>query len=61
MTQDSNWMEAYRVVREAFESQGTRHPKAALERLTTHLLDGKAPETYGERVAQMALQRAKLI
>ena len=51
----------YQVVEQALRSQGARHSKAALEALTTHLMDGGDPRTYGERFAQMALQREGLL
>ena len=47
----------YQCVEEALRSQGARHPKAKLEALTKHLMEGGKPETYGERFAQMALQQ----
>ena len=52
---------AYRVVEQALRSQGARHPKAALEALTEYLMGGNAPRTYGERFAQMALQREGIL
>jgi uncharacterized membrane protein len=49
-------IEAYKAVQQALRSQGARHSSTALEALTERLMAGGIPETYGERVAQMALQ-----
>jgi hypothetical protein len=53
--------QATQIVGSALRSQGGRPTRAALELLAIHLLDGGAPTTYGERFAQMALQREGLV
>ena len=49
---------AIAVVTKLFADNVTRHPKEAVKLLTEALLAGESPKTYGERMAQMALQRA---
>ncbi len=51
----------YSVVQKALRSQGARHSRPQLEALTAALMAGESPKTYGERVAQMALDMAGLL
>jgi hypothetical protein len=48
--------EAVKVAGDALRSQGGRPNKAALEAMVNSLMAGDAPQSYGERFAQMALQ-----
>ena len=43
------------TVKKALESQGARHSRDKIDALTTDLMAGGKPKTYGERFAQMAL------
>jgi hypothetical protein len=52
--------QAMKVAGDALRSQGGRPNKVALEALVDDLMAGGAPQTYGERFAQMALQLAGL-
>ena len=52
---------AQKLVQGALESQGGRHSRDKVNALTEHLMGGGKPRTYGERFAQMALERAGLI
>ena len=47
---------AYEAVEKALRSQGARHSREKLLALTQSLMEGGAPQTYGERVAQMTLE-----
>jgi len=49
-------VEAIKTAKKALESQGGRHPAAKVEALVDALLAGEKPQTYGERMVQMALQ-----
>jgi hypothetical protein len=56
MYTDEQKAQAVKVAGDALRSQGGRPNKAALETLVTALMAGEAPQSYGERFAQMALQ-----
>ena len=53
--------QAQEIVRDSLRSQGATHTRAATDALTEHLMNGGSPASYGERVAQMALQLAGLL
>ena len=61
MTPPDQTTKAQEVVRDALRSQGARHPRAKTDALAAHLMEGGKPESYGERFAQMALQREGLL
>tara|TARA_R110002110_G_scaffold331491_1_gene542652 strand:+ start:99 stop:299 length:201 start_codon:yes stop_codon:yes gene_type:complete len=49
-------MKPQQVVADAFRKNGGNHSKAKIDALTQHLMNGGSPASYGERLAQMALQ-----
>ena len=59
--EESEEIQAQKIVKDALESQGGRHRREIINLLAAHLMAGGTPETYAERVAQMALQEKGLL
>ena len=59
--EESEEIQAQKIVKDALESQGGRHRSEIINLLAAHLMAGGKPETYAERFAQMALQAKGLL
>lgn len=59
--EDAQVIKAQLVVKKALASQGARHKLDTINSLAAHLMGGGLPQTYGERLAQMALQMERLL